>query len=619
MRSLAELSCGYDFVLLFPDVPDLGEQDIRSSLGEAGIIAKHSSGRPWIAGRVHATKLVTVRHRESQMAIIGEYHRTQADLEIALSEFVKNRDIESLRKRIGSGSFLVCVALGDRMVAAGTASGSERFYYRRHNGCTVMADRPDVLAGLTGYELDDSGLAIRMLPFAPHPLLERQVWSGVHEVPPGSVGTVRYPTPDHIEIQDWWRAPDCTQGLGIGATAWRNALEEAVQVRTRNREHIGSDLSGGFDSAILSLLAREFTSGRFTTFSIMDDSDDEDPDQQTIHELRNILKDCTHVTIDENRQLPAPLYSGMLGSENDLLFFDQPNALQAEGSLTVILAESVRDTGVTLKFSGSGGDVHTRPPGGHLHDLIRMSNPIRAAKDIRSYQRIHHWSTFDTIRHVMDRRSYCAWLAGSADKILQSSPFHSMKPPTGWMNDLLLPPWVTAEAVADIRNSVCNAAEDVEPLARNRGVHNFIEDIRFSTHSERAERAIYNSLGMTLATPFYDDDVVDAALAIHPAERYSVHSYKILAKAAFRDKFPPSLADRNSKLFMTQGAFRKKTLSTFPRLLEAFESSVLAERGLVDLRQVHAHLRNPALHSATPRFLPQLVALEHWLRQIKSG
>ncbi|WP_330301220.1 lasso peptide biosynthesis B2 protein [Streptomyces sp. NBC_00503] len=132
--------------------------------------------------------------------------------------------------------------------------GARRVFHTRTGGTLVAGDRAAQLARLAGLQPDPTAVAVHLLGMAPAPLDQRPLWSAVTVVPPGTALLTR---PDGVPShRRWHRPPEPDTPMDRGAAAVREALLDAVDVRTAPGGLISSDLSGGLDSTTALVASR---------------------------------------------------------------------------------------------------------------------------------------------------------------------------------------------------------------------------------------------------------------------------------------------------------------------------------------------------------------------------
>lgn len=157
------------------------------------------------------------------------------------------------------------------------------------------------------------------------------------------------------------------------------------------------------------------------------------------------------------------------------------------------------------------------------------------------------------------------------------------------------------------------AASEVDPLAPERGQHSVLSGIREGARLDRHLSQISAGEGVPISFPFYDDKVIDCALAVRLHERTTPFSYKPLLAAAMHGIVPEELLGRRTK--GEYGAdVRSGLRSRRNELKELLTQPILAQLGLVDpeaLRRACFGLLPPWLSFVT---LETTLLLECWLR-----
>ncbi|MGW2546927.1 asparagine synthase-related protein, partial [Kitasatospora sp. NPDC001574] len=159
------------------------------------------------------------------------------------------------------------------------------------------------------------------------------------------------------------------------------------------------------------------------------------------------------------------------------------------------------------------------------------------------------------------------------------------------------------------------AARSPEPLSPHRGVHQVLQDLRATGDAiRRLDQYAQDTLGIGYAAPYTDEAVIEAALSVRVHERVDALRYKPLLAAAMNTVVPTDILARRTKGEYTADA--NSGLRRHRReLLDLFDSSRLADAGLIDTARLRAALRQPpttALHAA----LTATLGCESWLRSL---
>jgi asparagine synthase (glutamine-hydrolysing) len=534
--------------------------------------------------------------------VIGQCPVTGAQLHRVASTLT---DVAGLDRIVASwpGSFHLIASAGGRLRVQGTASGLRRVYHSGKCGVQVVASRADVLADLLGLDPDPALLALRLLDSVPHPLCGQPVWAGVDLVPPDHYLMIRHGE-DSASRMRWWRPPDPTRPMVEGARELRQALREAVSARSRGGGTIACDFSGGLDSTPLCYLAAEVTADVVAFTMVNDDQVDDDPYWADL--AAKELPTVTHVRYSRH-DLP-PFFADLQGGHPRM----------DEATIAMMTAPRMRARlqfsglrGARLHFDGLGGDQLLTGHPARYHDLLRR-RPLPALRGLRTYRALTKMSLPALGRTLLAGGSYRRWLAAATGQLANG------RSGTGaqlfdWDRRPSLASWVTEQARTMIIDLLAGVGDAAEAVAPTRGAHADLHAVR---EAGRIVRLIHQSaecLGVAAASPFLDDRVVEACLAVRPEERVTPADFKPLMKAAMADVLPAPLLRRRTKGDGTSLA--AEGFDENRAQLEAlWEDSRLVRMGLVEpgpLRELVRLPYTPALHDAP---LDPVLACELWLR-----
>lgn len=256
------------------------------------------------------------------------------------------------------------------------------------------------------------------------------------------------------------------------------------------------------------------------------------------------------------------------------------------------------DRGSEVHLTGIGGDHIAWCSEAYYHRLLR-TGPLLALGRLRGFRALWNWPLRDTARALLDSRPYGEWLAGTRRE-LHAPPAPTVSGALGWGTPPRLFDWVTPDAGEAIRRALGRAAENAVPLAPDRGMHTDLHLIRDCTRILRIWDRMAARAGLPMASPFFDDRVIEAALAVRPADRVTPFSYKPLLTSAMRGVVPDVCLSRRTKATASMDA--TNGLREHRADLHAlWEDSELARRGLVDAGRLRALARRPATPACARR------------------
>jgi asparagine synthase (glutamine-hydrolysing) len=562
----------------------------------------HPSGRPWLVGHWHDDEVVTANAGTAAVALVGCCPIEADDLRRRIARLRDLAELDALARSL-PGSFHLVGALDGQVRVQGTASGLRLVFHAEIDGVRVAASRADTLAAVLGLEPDVEELAVRLLWPAPYPLFETSLWRAVTAVPPQDAVVVAADgrTVRHTR---WWTPPEPVRPLAEAAPQIRKVLEEAVGARTRQGGVVSCDLSGGLDSTSVCFLADR--SPARVVASTWPGRDPADTDLYWAEQAASHLPDVEHVIWDAD---DSPLvYEDLLGID-DLL--DEPTIGVMDRSRVLHHLPGLAARGSRLHLTGIGGDHVAWCSEASYHRLLR-TRPLFALRQLRGFRALWQWPLGGTVRALADSRPYGKWLADAARQLRDPMPT-SVATGLGWGMAPRLFDWVTPEAERMARRALLKAATTASPLHPDRGLHTDLEQIRSCTRVIRQWDRMAARAGLPMASPFFDDRVIEACLAVRPSERVTPWRYKPVLSAAMSGIVPEACLRRTNKATASMDAsngLREHRAD----LLALWEGSRLEELGLVDGAELRHLVRRPASRGLSDAILYSTIAVEVWLR-----
>jgi asparagine synthase (glutamine-hydrolysing) len=508
------------------------------------------------------------------------------------------------RKWPGSHHLIACVdgttlvrgtVTGVRSVFAATAPGT--------HGAHLLSDRADVLADLTGASLDEGRLAVHLLsPGILHPLTTHTVWRGVDVVPGDH--RVLLDRDGRLRMSRCWSPPPAELPLAEGARLVRERLADAVTVRIAGRELVSADLGGVDSTAVVATAAQAGAKLVAYTAAVHDVlGDDVIYAQRTVEALGAVA---------EHHVMPAsavPLTFDRVDALDDNLDTPSPYAVNRHRRMYII--ERAAERGSPLHLSGMGGDELFSGACAHVHGLL-AHHPRTAWRLASGFTARHRWSRRTALAQLLDRRPYSSWLAQVAHDLTSPQPPMSV-PMFTWGTPPRLPPWATRQAVEAAREQIHEQAKEAQPLSHGHGGHRELATMRTLARFARHIQHMSEPLGVTFAAPYYDDLLVEAALAVRPQDRVTPWRYKPLIEEAMNGIVPEVSRHRTTK---AHAAFEEETglRRHRPALLALWENSRLRDLGLIDITALHNWCLRPLAADLESALLHPTVGCETWLR-----
>jgi asparagine synthase (glutamine-hydrolysing) len=637
---------GAPWFVVLPDTPAGAAVGIATLAADDTVAAVwRAPGRPWLIGRWSAgAGIVRVAVGESRLALVGEVLIGPAGLADRLGRVRDVADLDRLARGL-PGSFHLAAEIDGRGRVQGTASGLRRVFHARlaatartggpvtggRSGAGVIAgDRADVVAALCGRpaDLDLTALALCLVdPLPPHPLDDRPLWRGLTAVPPdhwlcldptGPTGpTGAAVTAGGASHRRWWRAPAPELDGRAGAAALGDALVEAVGVRTAAGGTVTADLSGGLDSTTLCFLAAVGPAAVVPYTGVGRDPTDDDAAWAALARaaLPGVAGGGAFDFLPRDR---VPLvYDGIgtAGEPLDRPFIGVIDRAKLLAGLRLAARHRPR-----LHLCGLGGDEVAQGSPNCVASLS-LTDPRAAYSRLRGLRAQGRWPLAASV-WTLRPRSYRAWLAdllgpassrGRGDRRTNLRLRPRSVADLDWSMPPRIPGWLTPDAVGLLRAALAEAVETVEPLGPTRNRHADLFTIRAGAAVARGFTQLAAPGGPPLAAPFYDDRVIEAALAVAPAERCTPWEYKPLLKAAVRGRVPADCLRRETK---AEGSVDEEAglRANQHALRSLLSGSRLAELGLVEERALLRACRYSPAPDLPHLALQGTAAAEVWLR-----
>lgn len=176
------------------------------------------------------------------------------------------------------------------------------------------------------------------------PLPPRTAFAGVQQLGPGEV--LVWEAGRIVERRAWW-SPESAGAPDFGEDALESLLRESVRLRLRADVPVGTYLSGGLDSSLITALAQEERGGTVSSFSVAfsDPAYDERPHQERVAEALGTEHHAVEVG-----------YGEIAAAFPDVVRHAEVPLVRTAPVPLYLLAETVRDQGITVVATGEGAD-----------------------------------------------------------------------------------------------------------------------------------------------------------------------------------------------------------------------------------------------------------------------
>lgn len=562
----------------------------------------------WLNGEWPARQTRTIHTGKRAVAVIGPCG--MADDELAQLAVYGVPDDVAWR---WPGSYTVVQVTDNGTTVWTDAGGSWPTYTLRADGGVYWSSSSRALAGLNNASVDIEWLAAWLLvPGEPALLDDRSAFADVSTVPAGH--RLFLPIRANPDAQPMFlpqpRHDDHAQRL-------RAELAAAVAVRTDTATSPTADLSGGYDSTALALLAahqlqpdRTITGITVHPAGVIDEGDVRYARQAGQHPgitHRLMALGAEHLPYSRLDALPVT---------------DEPAPSTIAYTRFAAQLRWMREhLGSDCHLTGDGGDSLLCSPPIMLADLIRARRYRRALAEAVAWARLRRvavWPllvaaarTARTTRADGLRALARCWRTGRRAATTTDG--------VGWCASTPIPPWASVTArdcVADLADTL--AARPDTPASSGCATRFTAETMAMVGRTARADAQLAEHHGVAVHNPFVDSRVIDAYLSVPLIERPGPATYKPILRDAMRDLFPPTLADRTTKGSFTSDYYRglRANLST----LHGLTDGTLAELGLVNPSAMRETLTaaSVGLPVAFATVEP-VIAAEVWLRALDTA
>lgn len=265
-----------------------------------------------------------------------------------------------------NGMFAVAIwdASRNRLILARDRIGQKPLFYSFKDGRLVFGSELKSIAKVPGYcdEIDPAAVdEFLTYQYIPHP---GTIWKGVHKLPPGHFAVL---DASGLRVERYWNYDPSIEipiSREDAVDRLRELLSDSVRLRMRSDVPLGSFLSGGIDSSLITALAGDYTDTPLRTFSIGFSEADFD-------ETAYAAKVADHLKTDHTRFEVNP--DGISILDQLVWHYDEPFG-DSSAVPTWYLSELTRQS-VKVALSGDGGDELFA--GYERYQALRLSQKIQ--------------------------------------------------------------------------------------------------------------------------------------------------------------------------------------------------------------------------------------------------
>lgn len=469
------------------------------------------------------------------------------------------------------------------------------------------------LAGLTRGGVDVDRLASTLVAPSAAGLVEgRSFFADVDVAPPGhrislsdngSISAVPVWRPTHVHRDHVRRL--------------RVELSASVAVRVDGARAPSVDLSGGFDSTSLALLAagQLYPAATVTGVTLHPQGTSYGGDLSYAR-LAGAHPGITH------RLLPLGAQHRPYGRLGEVPAGDEPAPSTIGYAAFSHQMRYLAELGSDCHMTGDGGDALLWTPSLFLADLVRARRYPRALTEAVRWARVTRRPVTPLLRAAM-RTAGTTRAAALAD-LARSLRTPAAQPATkrgdvAWFPPVGFAQWAT-QSLRDRIASIASSLVDSDDPAwwPDHTTRHIADAIATTGRTAHADAQLAGACGVGLHNPYCDSRLIDTVLSIPGDDRSGPAEYKPLMRHAMADLFPPALAMRVTKGDLSADYYQGLRANLAD--VHALTDGHLVAAGLVDPAAFTATLTLaaagiPAAYSS----VEQVVSAEVWLRALHTA
>jgi asparagine synthase (glutamine-hydrolysing) len=514
------------------------------------------------------------------------------------------------------GSYVVVQVTEGGMTMWTDIGGAWPLYTLAADRGIYWASSSRALAALTRHRLDQRRLAASLLaPAVPALLSGRSAFADISLVPSGH--RVHLPAMGGVDIQRVWRP---RPSAADHAERLRQELSAAVAVRVEGAPTPTVDLSGGYDSTTLALLAAEHLHPARTVIGV------------TVHpegvtdggDLTYARHAASYRPGIEHHLMPLTATDVPYSALDAVPPTDEPApSTIAHTRFSAQLRWMRNEFGSDCHLTGDGGDALLTTPPVMLAELVARRQFRRALSEAFGWARLRRVAVWQLLADAI-RVAYASGTAlhDWARSLHADTPAPVARPRASgieWELAAAPPVWATwrsRELTAELAVTVSD--QGIPDRGRIATTQVIAEVMASVGRTARADVQLAEAHGIVLHNPFIDSRVIDSYLAVPLDVRPGPAQFKPILRDAMRDLFPPSLIARTTKGTFTSDYYGgiRANLAT----LLVMADGQLADAGLVDPASLRQTLTQAAAGVPVSfSTIQPVIATEVWMRALKAA
>ena len=574
----------------------------------------------WACGNWAKQQIMTLFEGSVSLAIVGTCLEPYESLVELFHNAIRSKDYSRLMRLPGSYNLIVQDE-NDTYIFTDVA-GLRSVFYTEYDSGIVYSSLGMPLKELINSEVDTVWISTFLMGVTiPSLLQNRSPYCDVKSVPPGCYLQITSGKP---KCKRYWNPPQKYSSFSEATENLRQQLLTAIEGRVSLYGNISSDLSGGFDSTSLALIAAKNLAKKgqkLHTVTMKTVSAIETEDIKWAEHAASLYNNISPVMV-ETANLPAE-YSDL----DKIPLTDAPSpSMMAIGQISYLM-NIVKSTKSQLHMNGSGGDEVLGCSLSYVADLLKSLQIKKFLQHSYGWSRVSLCSPLNIISNAckLSLVSYRQWLLQqtrklTTGKLLSKSLINeSWKDIMGWDVVPQVANWHTKETIDLVAKELQQWRKVAKPFAKPCGQHESTSVIYASGMLAKVVQQLADSCDANLEFPFFDSLVIEACLSAKPEERKTPFTYKRLLSKALQDDLPNSIFIRNTKGEYTRDEFSGRK-EHFAAIEELLQSSILVEMGLIDIKDLNAAMQQIRMGFDTVcASFNQTLAVEIWLQRLMNA
>ena len=535
---------------------------------------------------------------------LGHVFKTRSDTEVILHLY-EEFGLDFIHQLNGMFAFLIYDRSKKRLIAARDHFGIKPLYYFVDNSHLIFASEIKALLAHPAVDAVPDFKSIQQYMALQYTLGDRTLFKAVKKIIPGYIHVIDLET-FKTEIHRYWNLDftvDTHHTEEYFIYRLRKLLEESVRIQMRSDVPVGTYLSGGMDSSLVTILAAGFSPDRIKTFTGAfkeGKSFDETGYARAASTACNAMISEIYPGEDEFIELLPKL----------IFYMDEPTA--GPGLFPQYMVAQLAAQNVKVVLGGQGGDeifggytryliayfeqaikgaiFESNDEGEHIVSLKSILPNLSAAKQyVPLLKQFWHQGVFEP----MDRRYFQLINRAGTNNTYLSHEFQNR-----FRND-------------DVFHEFQEVFQDPNTKSYFNKMVNY--DLRTNLPSLlHVEDRVSMAVSLESRVPLLDHRIVELITSMPPGMKFKGAELKYILKKAVRDLLPDKILNRKDKMGfpVPLHIWAQNKAKTF--FQDVLLSDTCRNRGLFNVNEIERLIEN---ETSFGRKLWGLLNLELWFKQ----